>query len=138
MEHEPSYKVRLSQPRFDLVERQFACRAPEPLRRLYADHDELFKMDFVVQFRGKPDAREMEMYISSYNPIDEKYLGAFEGFEMYMGFADDRGRGIYFINPTEFDPYIYYFTLEGHELYPMGITLSEYLKLPRIELPEDE
>ncbi len=149
----------LLNPRFDLIEGHFSHPLPEPLRRLYADQNELSRTGFTVTTRsrfvsklanlwsfllrtvtsGRSGGRSRsQWFVESYTPLNENSLKFFEGFERFIEFADDGSEGLYFIDPTERDPEVFLFVMDGYDLIPVGCTLSRFLRARRHEGEPDE
>ena len=132
--------TQLLRPDFAAVERHFGHPVPEALRRLYSDAQELARPPFrvVVERAGSEPSG---IFVQTYTPIDHNTLLPFAGFERFIEFADNgSGDVMYFIDPTESDPEVCVYVMDGpcglpHTLYPQGFTLSEFLAVPR--LPPD-
>lgn len=137
---ELDYETRLHNPQFDLIEQHFGHPVPAALRQMYADPAILSREPFSVSIPSVDKPKHW--FVESFTPIDPNTLEFFEGFEQYIGFASDGSEGIYVIDPTQPDPEVYYFDMEGYTLDPCDSTLSQFLTFPTtsgyVEEEEDE
>ena len=126
----PTFEERLLNPRFDLVEAHFKCKVPQPLRALYENRKKLLRENFVVDIPLPEQIDVDRIGIDFFLPIEEDSVDFSRSFaleESYIDFASDGGEGHYIINPTKPDPEVYLFVMDGSDLYPLGVSLSEFL-----------
>jgi len=76
------------------------------------------------------------IHVEFFDAIGSNSTEHFEGFERFLDIASDGGEGLYFIDPKASDPQVYLFVMDGYDLYPTGLKLSEFLTAPR--LPEED
>ena len=127
---------QLQNPRFDLIEAHFKHPVPQPLKELYQNREELLRWRFVVDVpvpqeildRAGDDAEFEQISVERYEPIDGKTMESWgPGMENYIEFASDGGEGIYCIDPRETDPEVHLFIMDGADLIPLEVPLSEFL-----------
>ncbi len=129
------FTERLHNPNFEIVERHFAHPVPEALRRHHANHQKVDQCDFNIMVGAELNP----WFIGGFTPIDENSVQFFEGFERFLDIADDGSEGLYFVDPTQADPEVFYFELDDYELTSCGCTLSEFLTSPRRDgYPKDD
>lgn len=128
------YAQRLLSPQWDLVEEHFGTTISSRLKEFYADPSRVLQSEFDL-VTAKEVEGERTIHIQSSEPISSRSIEAFEGFERFMEIASDGGEGLYFIDPRESDPEVCLFVMDGYDLYPTGLSLSEFLTAPRLEPP---
>ena len=121
----------LLNPDWPLVERHFGCLMPPALKEFYADPTK------ILQSRFDLDAPKYgRIHVWSFSTIDHRTIEFFEGYERFIDLASNGGEGSYFFDPKEPNPHVYMYDTGDNKLYPMGLTLSNFLGAPR--LPHDE
>lgn len=135
-EHGRRFRERLRNPDFLSLEEHFGCRAPEALRRLHQDKDEVLRGDFLVVPPGAKEESEFH-YVCYFCPVDaDSIKDVLPGLEKYFAFADDGGGNGYLIDPTLDDPPVLYHDHESGEIEKVCDSLSEFLSWERRE-PEE-
>ena len=119
-------------PNWQLVETHFNSQIPQILKDYYSDPRAILQDNFDLKIPKEVEGYST-IHVEFFTPIDESSIGHFEGFERFLDIASDGGEGIYFIDPKEDDAEVFLFVMDGHDLHPTGLRLSEFLKNPRLE-----
>ena len=138
MSESDPYSQQLMHPNWQVVEAHFGVAMPQILKEYYADPAKILQEDYgletPLEIEGKKRIR-----VYSFSPITARSISHFgPDFDRFLDIADDGGEAAYFIDPREQDPQVLLFSLETYDLFPTGLSLSEFLTNRRLEHQRDD
>ncbi len=128
------FTERLRHPDFLAVEEHFGHPLPPCVQALYANDQELLRVDFDVAAESDA-ASENRWYVAFYQPADGKSAReSWPDLEKYFAFANDGCGNEYLIEPQDDDPPVMFHDHETGELSRVSNHFSEFMRWPRLEV----
>ncbi len=127
-----AWRARLHHPDFPSLEKHFGCKAPESLKRLYADHEELERGNFTLIAPDDEPDDERSHFVGFYVPADmETVKWQYPGTERFWIFADDGCGNGYMTDPAQEDGAVFFHDHETGEISEICDSLVRFMSWER-------
>lgn len=125
------FERRLRAPDFLALERSIGVPLPPAVTLLYGDHPLVlgdgWRIAVANEGQGSPDS-----YLACFQPADLRSLRALGGGDArWLAFANDGTGDEYLVDLRQSDPDVIYLRHETGERFPLGVTLAQFIGLPR-------